>query len=40
MLVEYTKVKSAVEQAMKAQRDSRGIALFFLLTWRYMGVGG
>jgi hypothetical protein len=28
--VYYVKVKSALEQAMKAQRGSRGITVFFL----------
>ena len=34
------KEKFTLEQAMKAQRGSRGIALLFLQPWRYMGVGG
>jgi hypothetical protein len=34
------KVKFALEQAMKAQRGSRGIALFFLQPQRIWGMGG
>jgi hypothetical protein len=28
-----------VERAMKAQSWSRGVALLFILPWRYMAVG-
>jgi hypothetical protein len=34
------KVKVTLEQATKAQRESRGIVLLFLSPRRYMGVGG
>jgi hypothetical protein len=34
------KIKFTLEEAMKAQRGSRGIALLFLYPWRYMGVSG
>jgi hypothetical protein len=34
------KVKFTLEQATKAQRGSRYIALLFLQPRRYMGVGG
>jgi len=34
------KVKFTLEQATKAQRWSRGIALLFLQPQRYMSVGG
>ena len=34
------KVKFSLEQAMKKKRRSRGIALLFLYTRCYMGVGG
>jgi hypothetical protein len=33
------KVKFTLEQAMRAQRGSRGISLYFLYPRRYMGVG-
>ena len=33
-------VKFSLEQATKAQRGSRCIALLFLQPWRLMGVGG
>ena len=36
-VIVYLKVKFTLEQAMKAQRGSRGIAILFLLPRRWMG---
>jgi hypothetical protein len=33
------KIKFSLEQATKAHRGSRGIALLFLQPWHWMGVG-
>jgi hypothetical protein len=39
-IIQKVKVKFALEQATKAQMESRGIGLLFLKPRRKMGVGG
>jgi hypothetical protein len=36
-LYDWVQVKVTLEQPMKAQRESRGIAVFLFEPWRYMG---